>query len=88
MKSYYIKVNGKYYVGESEMLYTSETSGKGWYQVNKGDMPKLIFDEDISKAKVIESWLNLRSDIDRMLKREREKEISINLLEIIYIEGE
>lgn len=89
MKAYHIKLNGKYYVGEDDNnTYNCDTSGQGWYQVNKGNMPKLIFDEDKSKAKLVESWLNLKSDIDRILKREREKELSIELLEIIYVEGE
>lgn len=85
MKAYHIKLNGKYYVGEADETYKCDTSGQGWYQINKGEMPKLIFDVDIKNAKLVESWLNLRSDLDRILKRERENELSIELLEVIEV---
>lgn len=90
MKAYHIKLNGKYYVGENDSDASSPpiTDNEGFYNINKNKYPELIFDEDKSKAKLLESWLNLKSDTDRILKREREKELSIQLLEIIYVEGE
>lgn len=78
-----IKVNGMYYVGESEEFYTSDFKGVGWQDYKGNELSVLIFSLDNKEAKIIEGSTNLKSVIDKVMQRVRDGYIEMQTIEII-----
>lgn len=68
MKKYTIKVDGKYYAGEvnDESQKLRNPSGAGWYTCGSG-ADRLLFSEKIENARVLESHMNMRSKVLKLL---------------------
>jgi len=79
MNSYYILVNGKTYSGESVDTYPSNYGGDGWHVNNNRCATVLLFGGDPYK---IEGFINLKSHLDRILKRSRDGYLDIEKIEI------
>ncbi|MFD1444299.1 hypothetical protein [Thermoactinomyces vulgaris] len=89
MISVIIKVNGKYYAGEDhEKCYKTAPKIGGRYNYNSGEVNVLNFTKDKDGAKVIEGNINLKSEIDRILRCIRDGYIQMDRIEIIRTEEE
>lgn len=76
-------VNGLYYAGESDECYKSDFSGVGWHDYKDNQLQMLNLVESIEDAKVIEGNINLKSCMDKVLQRVRDKAITLDKIEII-----
>lgn len=79
MDEYYIFVNGQAYSGESDDVYVSDYGGNGWHINNHKEATVLLFGGEPHK---IEGNINLKSHLNKILKRSRDGQLSINKIEI------
>lgn len=80
-----MKVNDLYYAGESDECYKSDFSGIGWYDYKDKQLAVLKFVDRFEDALIIEGNINLKSHLDRVLQRVRDKVISLKNIEIIEV---
>ncbi len=86
MKDYIVKVNDSYFSGvDIDNSYKALPSNCSWINYNKNECDKLMFDKDKNKAKIMESFLNLRSYLDKILTAEKLEYIDISTLEVICV---
>jgi hypothetical protein len=78
-----IKLNGKYYAGQSEETEKINIGPGGWYSQNKQEVNKLIFTEDSNKAKEAYGLTNLKSELNRIFDRIDDGLIELEKIEII-----
>lgn len=80
-----IKVNGKYYAGETDLTYKSYSKSNGWINYHDGEYEFLLFTKYEKEAKIIEGNINLKSILDKILNRVRDKMIDLESIEIIKV---
>jgi hypothetical protein len=83
MKTFAIKINGKYFSGVNYDEFYSRPTGdnEAWYMEPK-EVNKLVFGKEPYK---IEGNRNLKSYIDRIFNAERENYIDIKKMEVINV---
>lgn len=80
-----IKINGQYYVGESDRYYNSGFKGVGWHDYKNNELNVLEFSDQPELARLIEGNTNLKSVLDKVLQRVRDGFIELNTIEIIKV---
>ena len=85
MKSYRITINNQHYCGEAAETYKTNEGSGGWHPQNHGELEKLKFSNHAKDGKIIESALNLKSDLEKIMKRERDGEINIKEMVIFEV---
>ena len=78
-----IKVNGKYYAGESTETEKVNIGAGGRYSYSKGEVNKLLFTDDPEEAKELWGVIGIKSELARIFDRVEDDLIKLESIEII-----
>ena len=78
-----IKLNGKYYAGESDETEKVNIGAGGWYSHNKGEVNKLLFTDDPEEAKELWGVIGIKSELARIFDRVEDDLIKLGSIEIV-----
>lgn len=87
MDTYIIKINDKYLKGYDYNSTMGKTGASHGHYIEASDMEAIILTDDKEDARLVESVINLKSQLDKITDRMRYAGLEVDRLEIVRVEN-